>query len=104
MRAQYCCIAVMSLTLLSVGALPQQIKTANPAGGVTAKTPQPALDVTYIGNEGFLIQAGGKKVLVDALFDGQTRRLALSPELLAQMTEESGLFADKISSWSPSAR
>lgn len=94
MRANYCCAALMSLTLLGVGALAQQDKTADPADGVPVKTPQPALDVTYIGNEGFLIQAGGKKVLVDALFDGQTRRLAPSPELLAQMTGGSGLFAD----------
>lgn len=29
-----------------------------------------ALTVTYVGNEGFLIEAGGKKILVDALFGG----------------------------------
>jgi L-ascorbate metabolism protein UlaG (beta-lactamase superfamily) len=26
--------------------------------------------VTYVGNSGFLIRAGGKKILIDALFDG----------------------------------
>ena len=52
------------------------------------------LDVTYIGNEGFMIQAGGKKVLVDALFDGSTTYLAPAQELLAQMTRGSAPFAD----------
>jgi glyoxylase-like metal-dependent hydrolase (beta-lactamase superfamily II) len=40
-----------------------------------------------------MIQAGGKKVLVDALFNDEFF-LAPSPELLAQMTGGSGPFAD----------
>jgi hypothetical protein len=61
---------------------------------VSPSAPQrSSLDVTYIGNEGFMIQAGGKKVLVDALFNDEFF-LAPSPELLAQMTGGSGPFAD----------
>jgi uncharacterized protein (TIGR02145 family) len=62
---------------------------------VSTSAPQrPPLDVTYIGNAGFMIQSGGKKVLVDALFEGTTEVLGPSPELLAQMTGGSGPFAD----------
>ena len=32
----------------------------------------PAVEVTYLANEGFLIEAGAKKILIDALFDGET--------------------------------
>ena len=38
-----------------------------PVGGAVAQEPVAAIDVTYIGNEGFLIEAAGKKILVDAL-------------------------------------
>jgi L-ascorbate metabolism protein UlaG (beta-lactamase superfamily) len=66
----------------------------NPACGFAADAKKPPLDVTYVANEGFLIQAAGKKVLIDALFDGQTTYLAPSQEMLAQMTGGGGLFAD----------
>jgi L-ascorbate metabolism protein UlaG (beta-lactamase superfamily) len=72
----------------------QQNKNAYLTSTVAAKTPQPSLDVTYIGNAGFMIQAGGKKVLVDALFEGTTEVLGPSPELLAQMMDAHGPFAD----------
>jgi uncharacterized protein (TIGR02145 family) len=52
------------------------------------------LDVTYIGNAGFMIQAGGKKVLVDALFEGTTDVLGPLPELLVQMMDAHGPFAN----------
>jgi len=92
-RVPSLCIAVIGLTLLCTGASAQKNKSANATAGVVARTWQPALDVTYIGNEGFLIQAGGKKVLVDALFNNDFF-LAPSPELLAQMTGGSVPFAD----------
>ena len=45
-------------------------------------------DVTYIANSGFLIEAGGKKVLIDALFDPVFKDyLAPSPEIIQAMTE-----------------
>jgi L-ascorbate metabolism protein UlaG (beta-lactamase superfamily) len=38
---------------------------------IGAEQPQrPPLTVTYVGNEGFLIESGGKKILIDALFGG----------------------------------
>ena len=95
MRARPCCILVMRLTLLCAGALAQDNKSANSTAGAAAKTQQPALDLTYVANEGFLIQADGKKVLVDALFDdGFGTYLAPSRELLTQMNSGSGPFAD----------
>jgi L-ascorbate metabolism protein UlaG (beta-lactamase superfamily) len=87
------CIAVIGLTLQGIGASAQESKSVDSTKGVTAKTSQPSLDVTYIGNEGFLIQAGGKKVLVDALFDNDFF-LAPSQELLAQMIGGTGPFTD----------
>ena len=51
--------------------------------------------VTYIANEGFLIEAAGKKVLVDALFDsGFGTYLSPPQEALAQMTGAREPFAD----------
>jgi L-ascorbate metabolism protein UlaG (beta-lactamase superfamily) len=94
MKVAAFCIVVVALILLCTGASAQENKNANPTAAVAAKISQPALDVTYIGNEGFLIQAAGKKVLVDALFDGQTTYLAPSQELFAQMTGGTGPFAD----------
>jgi L-ascorbate metabolism protein UlaG (beta-lactamase superfamily) len=40
------------------------------AAGQAAPTAAPPASVTYVANSGFLIQAGGKKILIDALFDG----------------------------------
>lgn len=40
------------------------------AKGQAASTGAPPASVTYVGNSGFLIRAGGKKILIDALFDG----------------------------------
>lgn len=42
-----------------------------PLTPVLAEQPdRPPLTVTYVGNEGFLVESGGKKVLIDALFGG----------------------------------
>jgi len=55
----------------------------------------PSLDVTYVTNEGFLVQAAGKKVLIDSLFDtGFNAFLIPSPQLLEQLTAAQGPFAD----------
>jgi L-ascorbate metabolism protein UlaG (beta-lactamase superfamily) len=94
MKTKSFCIAVIGLTLLCAGAPAQQNMNANSTGRIAPNTSQPSLDVTYIGNEGFLMQAGGKKVLVDALFEETTEVLGPSPELLAQIIGGSGPFAD----------
>jgi len=94
MRISAFCIAVLGSALLCAGTLAQENKNANPTAGIIAQKPQPSLDVTYIGNAGFMIQAGGKKVLVDALFEKTTDVLGPSPELLSQMMEAHGPFAD----------
>lgn len=52
------------------------------------------LTVTYIANTGFLVEAAGKKVLIDALFDGGAPdNLTPSPELLERIESGSGPFA-----------
>jgi len=46
---------------------------AGPARGSSQVVPPvapPANSVTYVGNSGFLLRAGGKAILIDALFDG----------------------------------
>lgn len=43
------------------------------------------LDVTYIGNEGFLLESGGKKVLIDAIFENAPPFLSPSPDVLNRM-------------------
>jgi L-ascorbate metabolism protein UlaG (beta-lactamase superfamily) len=51
--------------------------------------------VTYIANEGFLVEGGGKRVLIDALFDdGFGTYLAPTPELLDKLAEAREPFAD----------
>ncbi len=71
-------VTCVLIALLARGAAAQEATEPPPAAAPT---------VTYIANEGFLIEAAGKKVLIDALFDnGFGTYLAPSPELLAQMT------------------
>lgn len=45
----------------------------------------PTIDATYIGNEGFLFEGGGKKVLIDSLFENAQPFLSPSPDLLNRM-------------------
>jgi L-ascorbate metabolism protein UlaG (beta-lactamase superfamily) len=62
--------------------------------GRTAPSSPLPITVTYIANEGFLIEAAGKKVLIDALFDGgQPDYMVPSPELLGQIETGKGPFA-----------
>jgi ankyrin repeat protein/L-ascorbate metabolism protein UlaG (beta-lactamase superfamily) len=55
----------------SIGQLPigEPVAATGATLGGTAENPPPALDVTYLANEGFMVCAAGKKVLIDALFD-----------------------------------
>jgi L-ascorbate metabolism protein UlaG (beta-lactamase superfamily) len=43
---------------------------ATRASGQAAPAAAPPATVTYVANSGFLIRAGGKAILIDALFDG----------------------------------
>jgi L-ascorbate metabolism protein UlaG (beta-lactamase superfamily) len=64
------------------------IGTADSAAGVSAERPQPALDVTFIAHEGFLIRGGGKKVLMEAAFDPEVAaKLGPPPEIVKAITE-----------------
>ena len=93
MKPMLVSVGILTALLLSVNLPAQQSKAASSPTGVATKNRKQPLDVTYIGNEGFMIQAGGKKVLVDALFYNKLFP-APSQELLAQMTGGSGPFAD----------
>jgi L-ascorbate metabolism protein UlaG (beta-lactamase superfamily) len=49
--------------------------------------PAPEVRVTYVGNAGFLIAIGDKKILVDALFYGYPYNYKLPREVQAKMTQ-----------------
>lgn len=54
----------------------------------TTKSAQAELDITYIGNEGFLIQSKNRKVLIDALFRSRSASyLSPSEEMIEQMIQ-----------------
>ncbi len=54
-----------------------------------------SLETTYIANEGFLIEAGGKRVFVDPLFDVTFGRyLAPTPAQIEQLTRAQEPFAN----------
>ena len=55
-------VTLITLIALLTTGLTAQDKPAN------VPSAQPALDVTYLGNEGFLVRSEHKKVLIDALF------------------------------------
>lgn len=59
-----------------------------PARGEQAKP----LRLTYISNEGFLLEAGGRKVLVDALVDSNPQYIALSNEVRSQLESAAAPF------------
>ncbi|HXI04617.1 MAG TPA: MBL fold metallo-hydrolase, partial [Candidatus Saccharimonadales bacterium] len=40
--------------------------------GEEASPPPPALEITYVANEGFLVQAAGRKIAIDTFFEGET--------------------------------
>ena len=50
---------VVLLTLLASAGVPSQTQ---------AQARQPGVTVTFLANEGVLLAAGGRKVLIDALF------------------------------------
>ncbi|MBI4878809.1 MAG: MBL fold metallo-hydrolase [Planctomycetes bacterium] len=54
------------------------------------------LAVTYLANEGFLIESGSTKLLIDALFDDETIEYCDVPDsaLRARMEAAQGLFSD----------
>jgi len=58
----------LSLTLtLAAAAAAAAVNTSCRTAAAEAQQPN---TVTYVGNSGFLLRAGGKKILIDAIFDG----------------------------------
>lgn len=54
---------------------------------IAATVTRGQVEVTYIANEGFLLEGGGKKVLVDALFDGGVTGYPNIPETMRPKLE-----------------
>ncbi|MCH9649156.1 MAG: MBL fold metallo-hydrolase [Deltaproteobacteria bacterium] len=61
-----------------------------PARGESAQQ----LSLTYISNEGFLLEAGGRKVLVDALVGTNPRYISMSHEVRSQLEGAEAPFDD----------
>jgi len=63
-------VALLSLVCLSGCQAEPQVAPANAVSepqAASAKAPAGALEVTYLANEGFMIEGGGRKLLIDAL-------------------------------------
>lgn len=66
MQRTRCRVATCLATAVAVLA----IDAARGSSQVVPPAAPPANSVTYVGNSGFLLRAGGKAILIDALFDG----------------------------------
>ena len=59
-----------------------------------AEAPPPGVRITYLANEGFLLEAGETRVLIDALFgDGLPNYLVVPPAARADLEAARGRFA-----------
>ncbi len=65
------------------------------SSGAAGKNREP-IEVTYVGNEGFLIVSGGKKVMVDALYREGVPGYVVLPMKLRQTIERADPPFDKI--------
>jgi L-ascorbate metabolism protein UlaG (beta-lactamase superfamily) len=73
----------VALLGLAAASRPPGGQTATPAGSAEARAP---LSLDYVANMGVLVEAGGTKVLVDALFDRPNPQYrAPSPETLEKI-------------------
>ena len=70
--------------------------TVSAAPSAAAGKNRGPVEVTYVGNEGFLIVSGGKKVLVDALYREGVPGYVVLPVRLRQVIERAGAPFDKI--------
>ncbi len=67
---------------------------AQEQGNTVAVDPNaPTVTITYIANEGFLLSGGGKKVVIDGIYQGGWTFYQVPPsEVLTQMKEATGPF------------
>ena len=65
---------------------------ATMAFAMNAQQPQGKIEVTYLANEGLLIESGGKKILVDALFREDIGFAPPPAETLAKLESGQALF------------
>ncbi|HSR51372.1 MAG TPA: MBL fold metallo-hydrolase [Acidobacteriota bacterium] len=78
-------ISSLVLARIAVGALLALLVTSSVSAQVT---------ITHLGNEGFLLEGGGKKVLVDALYDGLRGYVTPPPDLRNRLLAAEDGFAD----------
>jgi len=80
---------------IGTGTAAETVADAAAATGPTDKV-APSVEITYLANEGFLIEAGSKKILIDALFDGATIDWCHvnSPGTLAKLGKADAPFDD----------
>jgi L-ascorbate metabolism protein UlaG (beta-lactamase superfamily) len=87
MKARLDSVGLLTAMLLTTGLAAQENR--QPASSNNAPK------VTYVANDGFLIEAAGKRVLIDALFGPVFKRYeAPSPEAVQAMTSGKEPFAD----------
>ena len=72
-------LAVTLLTLAIANELPRT------EAGSTEPTAATGVEITYLANEGFLLAAGEKKVLIDALFPGITNYPAVPEPIRSRL-------------------
>jgi L-ascorbate metabolism protein UlaG (beta-lactamase superfamily) len=83
----------MKWLIRTVGILAIVLSAGHGADAAAVEGKPGSLEVTYLGNEGFLIESAGKKVLIDALFkDTGWGFAAPSPELTGRITAGAGPF------------
>ncbi len=61
---------------------------------VSAHAQHSKVDVTYVGNAGYLINIGDKKILIDALFKGFAGNYELPQEVQLKLTNAQPPFDD----------
>ena len=83
-------LQILAVTLFCLAATPTAWSQESPA-----QAPEPPLEITYLGNEGFLLEVAERKVLVDALV---TRAMPIyvqqSEELRGRLERAEGAFAE----------
>ena len=85
----------MRWLIRTIGILAIVLSAGHGAVAAAAEGKPGFLEVTYLGNEGFLIESAGKKVLIDALFKDKGQGFAApSPELMSRIIAGAGPFED----------
>jgi L-ascorbate metabolism protein UlaG (beta-lactamase superfamily) len=83
---------ILLCLLFLAGATPSLAQTA-PQAAAESAAEAPELKATYLANEGFLLEAAGRKVLVDALVGRNPLYIIMSPATRRRLETAQGPFA-----------